>query len=182
VPTRISRLTGARPQPCAAAECAQWDSNPQPPAPHAGASAKVGPRARGAATRCRPGSSAVRRRSHSRVQRPSWSPWPRTRNLRGQSPAGLPIPLVTIGNDHHAGRSDGDDRLRTQPPRLRALMGYQQPPGIECARRELNPHALRAPVLEAGASASSATRALVRRLGFEPRSSGVRARFSNQLS
>jgi hypothetical protein len=60
-------------------------------------------------------------------------------------------------------------------------MGYQQPPGIECARRELNPHALRAPVLEAGASASSATRALVRRLGFEPRSSGVRARFSKPI-
>jgi hypothetical protein len=104
VPTRVSPGTGGGPQPCAAAKCPRRELNPQHVAPQATASA-IGLRGCGAAVRCRPGSSAVRRRSHSRVQRPSWSPWPRTRNLRGQSPAGLPIPLVTTGSDHHAGRS-----------------------------------------------------------------------------
>jgi hypothetical protein len=122
VPTRVSPGTGGGPQPCTAAKCPRRELNPQHVAPQATASA-IGLRGREAATRCRPGSSAVRRRSHSRVQRPSWSPWPRTRNLRGQSPAGLPIPLVTIESDHHAGRSDGDDRLRTQPHTWQFLLG-----------------------------------------------------------
>jgi hypothetical protein len=56
----------------------------------------IPPRTHGAAIRCRPGSSAVRRRSRSRARRQSYPPWIRTRNLRVQSAALLPIELEGI--------------------------------------------------------------------------------------
>lgn len=92
VPTRISRLTGARSQPCATAKCARRDSDPHgpcgPPAPRADAST-VPPRALRAATRCRPGPSAVRRQSRSRARRPSCRARTRTsiRGFRVRCPA-----------------------------------------------------------------------------------------------
>jgi hypothetical protein len=57
----------------------------------------VGLRGRGAATRCRPGSPALRGRGRSRARRQSWPSWLRTRKLRVQGPAGLPIPPMAIG-------------------------------------------------------------------------------------
>jgi hypothetical protein len=53
-------------------------------------------RAHGAATRCRPGSPAVRKRGRSRARRRSWPSSPRTRKLRVQSPADLPILPMAI--------------------------------------------------------------------------------------
>ena len=61
-------------------------------------------RAHGAATRCRPGSPAVRKRGRSRARRRSWPSWPRTRKLRGQGPAGLP----NSPNGHRCGRCDSN--------------------------------------------------------------------------
>ena len=133
VPTRVSCLTGAGSQPCATAGhrrkrwrslplhgaarglrayagagCPRCDSNAHcqritlvPPA--------VGRRGRGAATRCRPGPSAVRRRSRSRARRRRCRARTRTLTPVAQNDVACPISR----------------------------------PGIECARRDLNPHALR---------------------------------------
>jgi hypothetical protein len=56
----------------------------------------VGLRGHGAAIRCRPGSPALRGQGRSRARRRSWPSWPRTRKLRGQGPADLPILLMAI--------------------------------------------------------------------------------------
>lgn len=92
----------------AGAGCPRCDSNAHcqritlvPPA--------VGRRGRGAATRCRPGPSAVRRRSRSRARRRRCRARTRTLTPVAQNDVACPISR----------------------------------PGIECARRDLNPHALR---------------------------------------
>jgi hypothetical protein len=79
---------------------------------------RIGVRAHGAATRCRPGPSAVRRRSRSRARRPSYRGWNRTSVTKVQSLDGV----------------------------------CQQPTRYWCGKRDLNPHATRAPGFEPGAS------------------------------
>ena len=97
VPTRVTCVTRAGSQPCAtASSCARRASNPQHPASRAGLSTRLEYEHIGAAIRCRPGSPALRGRGRSRARRRSWPSWPRTRKLRVQSPAGLPIPLMAI--------------------------------------------------------------------------------------
>jgi hypothetical protein len=97
------------------------------------ASLPVGVRARGAATRCRPGSPALRGRGRSRAQRLGWDTRLRTWILRVQGPAGLPVPPYPIG-------AGGGSRTRTSscsPSFELGAAAYYATPA--CAARESNP-------------------------------------------
>ena len=105
--------------------------------PRPGASA-VGLRGHGVATRCRPGSPALRGRGRSRARRQSWPSWHRTRKLQVQSPAGLPDSPMAIG---------AEGGSRTRRPRGLSSRGMPVPfTPAWCATRDLNPdrHRLRA--------------------------------------
>src|SRR5215831_876240 len=130
VPTRVSCRTGAGSQPCATAghRRKRWRSLPLH-GPQGGSvltpvlgalgagrthtctvpwtvASAIGPRGRGAATRCRPGPSAVRRRSRSRARR---------RRCRARIRT-----LTPVAQNHVA-----------------CLVSR---PGIECGRRDSDPH------------------------------------------
>jgi hypothetical protein len=94
------------------------------------ASLPVGVRARGAATRCRPGSPALRGRGRSRAQRLGWDTRLRTWTLRVQGPAGLPIPPYPIEYER---RDSNPHQARFE---LAASASWATP---ACAARESNP-------------------------------------------
>ena len=85
--------TKGRPLVGAGGKYARRDSNPQSHGPQPCPSTCLRHERKRAATRCRPGPSAVRRRSRSRARRQSYPPWIRTRNLLVQSQALLPFEL-----------------------------------------------------------------------------------------
>ena len=114
VPTRVSRLTGAGPQPCATAghrrkrwrslplhgpegdlrayagaRCPRCDLNAQRTVPQTVASA-IGLRGRGAAVRCRTGPSALRGRSRKPCAAASLPGKDSNLDSRGSEPRGLP--------------------------------------------------------------------------------------------
>lgn len=82
-----------RPLVGAGGKYARRDSNPQSHGPQPCPSTCLRHECKRAATRCRPGPSAVRRRSRSRARRQSYPPWIRTRNFLVQSQALLPVEL-----------------------------------------------------------------------------------------
>ena len=93
VPLLASRPYEGRPLVGAGGKYARRDSNPQSHGPQPCPSTCLRHERKRAATRCRPGPSAVRRRSRSRARRQSYPPWIRTRNLLDQSQALLPVEL-----------------------------------------------------------------------------------------
>ena len=93
VPPLASRPYKGRPLAGAGGKYARRDSNPQSHGPQPCPSTCLRHERKRAATRCRPGPSAVRRRSRSRARRQSYPPWIRTRNLLVQSQALLPVEL-----------------------------------------------------------------------------------------
>jgi hypothetical protein len=93
-------VTGRGRTPVRKASCARRESDPHGPCgPHGPqpCASTIPPRAHGAATRCRPGSPAVRERGRSRARRPSWRPRARTWTLLIQSQACYRITPVSIG-------------------------------------------------------------------------------------
>jgi hypothetical protein len=86
-------LTGRSWTPVRKASCARRESDPHGPCgPHGPqpCASTIPPRAHGAATRCRPGSPAVRKRGRSRARRRGFRGWARTSVGRIQNPAGQP--------------------------------------------------------------------------------------------
>ena len=112
----------------------------------------IGLRAHGAATRCRPGSPALRGQGRSRARRRGFRGWTRTSGGRGQGPAGDAVAPPGI---KAPGSAAVVNRLAT------CIQGA-------CARRESNPHP---PGFETGRSAGWLYPRVVRRQRIELRSS-----------
>jgi hypothetical protein len=109
---------------------ARRDSNPQPHGPQPCPSTCLRHERMRAATRCRPGPSAVRRRSRNRARRRSYRDWNRTSVPKFQRLGGMPNNPPGIGTG---------DASRTRKRLLLRKPGLPVAVTPACAARDLNP-------------------------------------------